>query len=716
MRHPTDVLSVLALLSSVLTFPCALSAKVIYVDDDAAGANDGTSWVDAYDYLQDALADANNSPKPLEIRVARGTYKPDQGAKQTLGDRSCTFQLVDGMTLKGGYAGFGEPDPNGRDVEAYETILSGDVKGDDGPLPYRNKIDNSFHVLTAQGSCQTAVLDGFSITGGNAVSSCPLYESGGGMYCTGSPIVINCRFNYNVAASGGGAMCNLGGNPTVGNCWFTGNTAYRGGGMYNEDSRATLTQCTFSGNLVWLDGGGVCNKSSSPTLANCTFSGNTADCYGGGMSNGDNSRPILNNCTLNKNRAAFGGGMYNANSSPTLTNCTLNGNSAEFRPNPLNILPGYGGGMCNSNSSPVLTNCTVSGNRAVMACGGIAGNTTLTNCILWANKPEQICLGAAVLTYSNAEGGWPGEGNIDADPCFVDPGRWVNANDPNRPAEPTDPNAIWIGGDYHLKSQAGRWDPKTQRWVRDNVTSPCIDAGDPNSNWTAELWPHGKRINMGAYGGTPQASMSLSVAGNIADLDHNDIVDANDLAVLAGAWLVQGVLLAQDLNHDAVVDFRDFAKLAASWRTHVGSEREPFEISLGSRAKWSQQYEGYDSSLPGYHIVGDIASVTLRARTDSPPDMLVLAIRTSPGMPPMLENLTFAAPCVMLTGEPFKGAELDYFTRENSSMQWHNAGKVQTGTYFTLDVVGDEVRVTFLPAAIELLRVECKISWIDWYR
>jgi hypothetical protein len=221
---------------------------------------------------------------------------------------------------------------------------------------------------------------------------------------------------------------------------------------------------------------------------------------------------------------------------------------------------------------------------------------------------------------------------------------------------------------------------------------------------------------MGAYGGTPQASMSLSVVGNIADLDHNDAVDANDLLVLAGMWSAQGVLLAEDLSHDGLVNFRDFAKLAANWRTDVGFEQEPFEVSLGNRAKWSQQYEGYDPNLPGYHIVGDIASVTIRTRADDLPETLILAIRTSPGMPPMLENFTFAAPCVMLTGEPFKGAELDYFTRPNSLVEWQGPSKVQTDTYFKFDAVGDEVHVTFLPPAIRLLKVECKISWIDWYR
>ena len=85
-------------------------------------------------------------------------------------------------------------------------------------------------------------------------------------------------------------------------------------------------------------------------------------------------------------------------------------------------------------------------------------------------------------------------------------------------------------------------------------------------------------------------------------------------------------------------------------------------------------------------------------------------------MPPMLEHFTFTAPCVALTGEPFKDDQLDYFTRINSALEWQGPTKVQAGTYFNFDVVGDEVRITFLPPAIELLKVECKISWIDWYR
>jgi hypothetical protein len=114
-----------------------------------------------------------------------------------------------------------------------------------------------------------------------------------------------------------------------------------------------------------------------------------------------------------------------------------------------------------------------------------------------------------VVTYSDIEGTWPGDGNIDADPLFAYAGYWADGADPNLLAtEPNDPNAIWMGGDYHVMSVRGRWDPVLATWVKDSSLSPCIDAGDPNSAWENEPEPNGGRINMGAYGGTSQASLT----------------------------------------------------------------------------------------------------------------------------------------------------------------------------------------------------------------
>lgn len=88
--------------------------------------------------------------------------------------------------------------------------------------------------------------------------------------------------------------------------------------------------------------------------------------------------------------------------------------------------------------------------------------------------------------------------------------------DPNVAVEPNNPNAVWIDGDYHLKSQVGRWDQNSQSWIQDDVTSPCIDAGDPNSPIGHEPFPNGGIINMGAYGGTEEASMSVSTEDDAA--------------------------------------------------------------------------------------------------------------------------------------------------------------------------------------------------------
>jgi hypothetical protein len=179
---------------------------------------------------------------------------------------------------------------------------------------------------------------------------------------------------------------------------------------------------------------------------------------------------------------------------------------------------------------------------------------------LWNNtglRGSQLSLrkGDILISYSDVEGGSDGvyvdegtlnwlEGNIDADPYFVNPN-----ND-----------------DYHLKSQAGRWDPYSLSWISDAVTSPCIDKGDSGSDWMGELWPHGKRINMGAFGGTPEASMSLLSIGNIADLNNDGCVDYKDKMLFVDRWLYEAVLLPEDLDRNGFVNFTDSAIFANNWR------------------------------------------------------------------------------------------------------------------------------------------------------
>jgi len=171
-----------------------------------------------------------------------------------------------------------------------------------------------------------------------------------------------------------------------------------------------------------------------------------------------------------------------------------------------------------------LNNCTVFGNSAPQTGGGIKcwqGSATVTNSIIWGNEAPrgpEISLeqtGKCSLTYSNVAGGrlrvdvpggctlnW-GVGNIDADPLFVCLGYLDN----NGTRDSSDD--FWLEGDYHLKSQAGRWDTESQVWIQDEVTSPCIDTGDPRDSFSSEPAWNGNRINMGRYGNTAEAARSL---------------------------------------------------------------------------------------------------------------------------------------------------------------------------------------------------------------
>lgn len=339
--------------------PLGAGGQTIFVYAGAVGANNGTSWANAYNYLQDALSAASSGD---EIWLAQGTYQPDQGAAVIAGDRAATFQLANGVTLRGGYAGSGAADPNARDLDKYRSILSGDLNGNDGPDLADNN-DNSYHVVTGSGTDATAVLDGFVITGGNADGIFP-----GGHYA-------------------GGGMYNANGSPSVKNCAFSRNSASRGGGM---------------GNLA-----------SHPMVTNCTFDDNWAE-YGSGMYNGDSSSPAVINCTFASNAALYGGGICNRNtSSPALTNCIFGGNSAQC-----------GGAIWNYiGCAPTLVNCTLSGNTASSggAIWSFYGAPTMANCILWDNEPDEVFYWykAPVITYSNVQGGWPGAGNIAVDPLFV---------------------------------------------------------------------------------------------------------------------------------------------------------------------------------------------------------------------------------------------------------------------------------------------------------
>ncbi|MCH7847842.1 MAG: right-handed parallel beta-helix repeat-containing protein [Planctomycetes bacterium] len=296
--------TVMALIAILLLSSIAHGGGLLFVDDDAPSGGDGINWDTAYRFLADALVAAGKG-QVGEIRVAQGVYKPDRDEANPdgTGDREATFQLINGLALMGGYAGIGAKDPDARDIELYETILSGDLLGNDGP-GFANNDENSYHVTTGSGTNTTAILDGMAITAGNADGSNP-DDRGGGMYIGfGSPTVTNCTFRANSANE-------------------------YGGGMYNRASAVTVANCTFADNyalgiITPGAGGAMYNRNSNPTLINCTFNSNGAGA-GSAMSNTQSSDPTLINCTFSGNIP--GAVMYSVQlSSPTLTNCIVWGN------------------------------------------------------------------------------------------------------------------------------------------------------------------------------------------------------------------------------------------------------------------------------------------------------------------------------------------------------------------------------------------------------
>ena len=377
-----------------------------FVNDNAPPGGDGQTWATAYTYLQDALSAARNPTSAItEIWVAAGTYLPDHDAADPTGtgDRTASFQLIDGVAIRGGFAGNEDLltfDLGQRDLQTNVSVLSGDLAHNDPTT----RTDDSYHVVMANSVDTTAVIDGFTISNGLANGSSS-NGYGAGFYLSGSnPTILNCAFTGNLANQNGGGMYNTNSSPSLTNCTFKNNVSnYFGGGVFNASgSNPTFTNCNFGsngsltgGDAVYNDAGSrpvftscnftgdvaheeaiVQNNSSNAEFTNCTFTGFYssqfgAPQFGAPVMGNNNSNPTLINCIFTKNNSGTIAGIVNNASSPTLIQCTLSGN--------------VGGAMSNaSGSNPTLINCTISGN---IGWGVIStsSNPILTNSIVWGN-------------------------------------------------------------------------------------------------------------------------------------------------------------------------------------------------------------------------------------------------------------------------------------------------------------------------------------------
>jgi hypothetical protein len=514
--------SILFVLVASATFVSRTSAEsrndgVLYVDDDAPPGGDGTTWASAFCYLQDALAAVRKVQGVSEIRVAQGTYKPDQGQGVTAGDSHTAFDLVNRVALRGGYAGPGELDPDQRDVTQFVTILSGDLLGNDGPN-FTNYDDNAYRIVRAENLDLATLIEGVTIIASQWEPS--EFLMGGGIYCPSGELTVRvCRFERNHAYYGGGIGIRAG-TLVVQQCVFTHNKARYGAGMSangplpNAWPDVVVEDCVFTDNLADIeDGGGIVAGNNtivrrcyfarndaddggaiigSPTVEDSVFEDNRAD-YGGAVARGG----IYTRCVFRNNRAhSVGGASASISSNPSHHARFID---CDFVANYTDVLGGgacYGGtayvncrflanrsgglgdfapgGAIQVTIPAVIIGCTFTGNHACGAGGAVRaafeGTTTIINSSFANNQSTtlgQAVFGSATICNSvfGSHNGAPladilsvdysclptimaGQGNIAADPLFVNP----------------------LGPD----GVAGTEDDD----LRLSADSPCIDAAD----------------------------------------------------------------------------------------------------------------------------------------------------------------------------------------------------------------------------------------------
>jgi len=289
------------------------TTRRLYVDRDAPDiVHNGLAWATAFTEVQTALG---VSLAGDEIWVAEGVYYADYNfnVSRYTGYVTATVRLKDGVAVYGGFAGT-ETALQQRDWRNHVTVLSGDLDRNDRTDP--NGVvtttqhltgTNAWSVVSAYGAVN-AVLDGFTVTGGNANGSVGDWwdpsRSGGGVYVNGVPALRNLVISGNAAGGdGGGLFAALSSAPTISNVIFVGNSANTGGGMSTWSSRALLTNVAFRANFASA-GGAMYNVSQSrPTLINVTFFSNTAS-SGGAIANASGSSPTLTNCILWGNAGA----------------------------------------------------------------------------------------------------------------------------------------------------------------------------------------------------------------------------------------------------------------------------------------------------------------------------------------------------------------------------------------------------------------------------
>jgi hypothetical protein len=550
-RESWLALAVLAPLSTT-----AALADVVYVSASAAGANDGSSWNDAFTNFSVALGAAQAGD---EIWAAMATYPvPDEAG----------FIAPAGVSLYGGFVG-------------NETSIDQRLPANRTHLTGYNPVVSPI-VLTINDPTRGTVIDGFRFDG-----TLTSDHDGGGLAVYGGTVAVhNCLFIDNIAGSGAGAFlssvhatftdcefdnnfCQVGdgggieavgtGSLTVSNCHFHDNLARelfgvvgRGGGIFADAGIVLdVRDCLFENNRAYnlgLDlvatGGGIANLSPNAHIENCSF--------------------IRNDATL--------GGAISSEAPITIVNCVMGGNRATEPADSAPFESGQGGAVFGPEGvNLVIKNCTIVANWSKHTAGGLWMDGVVENSILYHNvslvepdddDPEPLVdqqfQGENIeIRYSTVEGmDTPDNdhpGTISANPLFVEAPVLSN---------PTFLNPTYSPGDLHLQA-----------------ASPCIDAGD-NGAVPADVMtdldglprfvddPATPDTGLGAPPivdmGAHEFQPTLRIPG---DLTGDGVVGPADLAALLAQWGAcdECDSCSGDLSGDCAVGPADLAQLLASW-------------------------------------------------------------------------------------------------------------------------------------------------------
>jgi len=505
--------------------------RIWYVRSGAEGMKNGISWADAFCDLQDGLraADAGD-----QVWVGRGLYRP----ATTAGDRSATFRLKRGVSLYGGFAGT-ETSLASRQSGPEDCVLSGDLNADDG-AGGANTGENSYHVVMARSTDAATVFDGFTVIGGNALDLTNGKNGAGLLLESGSLRVSNCVFRDNRAEYGAAITsfygmslttedcvfeANVGGavaammtdNSVIRRSTFTRNSGGYGSAIENFSGKLQLHSCLVSDNTSQQNGAlylvGDCDISESRfetnrgemgpaavycdglpdtivSFSNCSFIANEGNGVGGAAFINSPARFV--NCRFGGNAAVSGGvaAVANAGTSLQLIQCSATGNRAS-----------HGGALSIAlGASAHLQNCTMSGNESAEGGAVFVGekaSLTMVNSILWGNTPRNLEQESATTVIrvdaSDLPGDWPGEGNIDASPRFVDldgmDNRIGTEDDdirvlPGSPCLDSGANSLLSADVADLDGDGDRAEPlpldlRGEARLRDEPTSPDTGTGTP---------------------------------------------------------------------------------------------------------------------------------------------------------------------------------------------------------------------------------------------